>query len=223
MIKAVIFDMDGLMIDSESLSKICLEKVLSNNNYKYDDNFLNSTIGLNKESFKKLITDTFGNGADIEKINSEFNDEFNTLIETEGLDIKSGLMELLEYLDIHNIKKAVATSTSRNKAEYLLKKVDIFHRFDAFVCGNEVKNGKPNPEVFLKAAEKLGVSKNECIILEDSENGIKAAYAANIPVILIPDIKIPCDEVKKMAYKQLRTLHDVIWLLQMDSTPKLLD
>jgi HAD superfamily hydrolase (TIGR01509 family) len=117
---------------------------------------------------------------------------------------------LLDFLKQNNIKMAVATSTSRQSCERMLKKSGAFPYFDEIVCGDDVTNGKPNPEVFLKASEKLGIEPKSCIALEDSINGIKSAYSAGMTAIMVPDFLQPTDEIKPMISILCKDLTEVI-------------
>ena len=117
---------------------------------------------------------------------------------------------MLEYLKENKYKIAVATSTKRERAEKLLTMVKIKDFFEEIICGDEVKNSKPDPEIFLKAAKKLGSQPSHCIVLEDSAAGIEAAYNAGMKGINIPDMKIPDDEIIKKAFRIEQSLLDVL-------------
>lgn len=104
----------------------------------------------------------------------------------------------------------MATSSTRKRVDHILGLADIIKYFDDSICGDEVTHGKPHPEVFLRACEKLGVNPSDAIVLEDSEAGIQAAYSGNIDVICIPDMKYPEQEFEKMTTKILDSLDQVI-------------
>ncbi len=135
--------------------------------------------------------------------------------EQEGVPLKPGLLHLLSYLKKeHHYKTIVATSSTRDRVDKILKQAHITDYFDDSICGDEVTKGKPNPEVFLKSCEKLGVKSDEAYILEDSESGIMAAYSANIKVICVPDMKYPEAQYASKCYKIVETLDDVIDILE---------
>ena len=136
------------------------------------------------------------------------------LFENEGVPIKKGLVDLLKYLKENNYKTIVATSSNRNRVDVILKSANITQYFDDSICGDEVTKGKPNPEVFLKSCEKLGVSVEDAVVLEDSEAGIQAASSANIKVICVPDMKYPEEEYASKTYKIVDSLEDVLTLLK---------
>ena len=131
-----------------------------------------------------------------------------------SVELKKGLIQLLKYLNIHYYKTIVATSSGKERAERILGEHNLMKYFNGIVCGSEVEHGKPAPDIFLKACEKLGVSPQEAIVLEDSEAGIQAAYDAHIPVYCIPDLKYPHEEYVQKASGIFSSLLDVIDLLE---------
>ncbi|MCF0111907.1 MAG: HAD family hydrolase, partial [Erysipelotrichaceae bacterium] len=131
----------------------------------------------------------------------------------QGVELKKGARELLAYLQEHNIRIALATSSFRDRAEGILLRHNILDLFDVFVFGPEVSRGKPFPDVFLTACEKLGEKPEDCLVLEDSEQGIQAAHAAGIPVICIPDMKVPQPVYKEMTLDVVSSLDDVVGYL----------
>ena len=119
----------------------------------------------------------------------------------------------MKFLEENDVKKVVATSTARKKAEFMLENAGILDRFDFLVCGDEVKKGKPNPEIFLKAAEIAGVDPKNCMVLEDSHNGLRAANSAGMLPVMIPDLLEINEEIEKIVFKNLKTLDNVIEIL----------
>lgn len=134
-----------------------------------------------------------------------------------GVDLKKGAKELLMYLKENNYKIVLATSSTNERAMTVLKQHQIDGYFDEMVFGTEVKKGKPNPDIFLKACEKIGVEVKQALVLEDSEAGIKAAFLANIDVICIPDMKKPNENYQAMTKALFSSLLDVISYLQSNS------
>lgn len=210
MIKAVIFDMDGLMIDSERVTfegyKIELEK----RNYETTEAFYIKTLGKTIKTVYQIYFDEYGNDFPIDEVIQDVHRYIEKEFEEKGVPIKKGLLPLLQYLKDHQIKTIVATSSSRVRTDRILKQANITQYFDDSICGDEVTNGKPDPEVFLKACQKLNVLPSEAIVLEDSEAGIQAAANANIKVICIPDMKYPEPQYEKLTYKLLDDLSKVI-------------
>lgn len=134
---------------------------------------------------------------------------------TKGIPLKRGALELLQYLKEKGYKIALATSSVKERALTLLSKNGVDSYFDDYVFGPEVKHGKPYPDVFCKAAAKVGSDPLNCLVLEDSEAGIKAACSAGMSVICIPDLKVPSDPFFKMADAILTSLFDVIAYLKV--------
>ncbi len=191
MVKAVIFDMDGLMIDSERVTYEGYAVSLKKRGYKSSLEFYKTTLGTNTKTTVELYKKYYGEDIPFYDILDEVHLYIENEFETKGVPIKEGLIELLKYLKNNNYKTIVATSSDRDRLNRIFKRADLFQYFDDFVCGNEVKNGKPNPEVFLTACQKLNVDPSDALVLEDSEAGIEAAFLANIPVICVPDMKYP--------------------------------
>ena len=198
MIKGAVFDMDGLMFDSEKLTFDAWYKVLNDNGFCYTFDIYKQTVGKRTVETKAYYESLYGDSFDYSSMRQKANDVFWDYIEKNGMPIKKGLFELLDYLKANNIKISLATSTSEESAMRMIKKAGVEEYFDAFVCGNMVKNGKPHPEVFLTAAEKLSLPPQSCIALEDSINGIKSAYAAKMKTVMVPDYLQPTEDVLPM-------------------------
>ena len=131
-----------------------------------------------------------------------------------GIPKKKGLDELLAYLAEKGYRTAVATSSSKNSLMRNLTAAGLEKRFDVLVNCNMVKISKPFPDVYLKALELLGITADECIVLEDSINGVKAASAAGCKVIMIPDLVQPTEEIQNLMFKKCSSLCDIIEVLE---------
>lgn len=214
MIKAIIFDMDGLMIDSERVTFNGYKKVMNEINYSISEDFYKSLLGKTIKTGCQMFKNEYGEDFPFEQVLEDVHKYMADLFDTEGVPLKKGLVELLEYLKENQYKTIVATSSNRDRVNHILKIADIENYFDDSICGNEVVNGKPNPEIFLKACQKLGVLPENAIVLEDSEAGIQAAFAANIPVICIPDMKYPEPYFEKMTTDIYNSLDQVIDFLK---------
>lgn len=214
MIKAVIFDMDGLMIDSERVTFEEYQKVLKEMNLAMTEDFYKSLLGKPIRDIYQRFYDVYGNDFPIKEVIEKVHKYMAERFQNEGVPIKKGLIELLEFLKNHQYKTIVATSSHRHRVDEILSLAHITHYFDDSICGDEVIKGKPNPEVFIKSCQKLGVSHTEAIVLEDSEAGIQAAFSAQIPVICIPDMKYPSLEYKEKTAAILDSLDEVIDFLK---------
>ena len=209
MIKAIIFDMDGLMIDSERVTFECYQERLKDMNLTMDEEFYKTLLGKPIKGIYQRFYDVYGNDFPIENVIQDVHQLMAERFETEGVPVKKGLVELLHYLKDNNYKTIVATSSNRDRVDKILAQAKITEFFDDSICGDEVTKGKPNPEVFLKSCQKLGVNVDEAIVLEDSEAGIQASYDANIKVICIPDMKDPEKQYEEKTFKILKDLTEV--------------
>ena len=209
MIKAIIFDMDGLMIDSERVTFECYQERLKDMNLTMDEEFYKTLLGKPIKGIYQRFYDVYGNDFPIENVIQDVHQLMAERFETEGVPVKKGLVKLLHYLKDNNYKTIVATSSNRDRVDKILAQAKITEFFDDSICGDEVTKGKPNPEVFLKSCQKLGVKVDEAIVLEDSEAGIQASYDANIKVICIPDMKYPEKQYEEKTFKILKDLTEV--------------
>lgn len=198
MIKGAIFDMDGLMLDTEKLLVRFWHQAAAE--FGYDMTFENvlSIRSLSSKYSVPFLKGIFGEQFEFTEIRARRIELMNSYIDENGFEIKKGLYTLLDYLKSNNYKIAVATATDNERAAKYLKKAGVYEKFDEIICGNMVSRGKPEPDIYLTAAEKLKLEPNECAALEDSPNGIKSAYAAGCSVIMIPDLSQPDDEVRPM-------------------------
>ena len=198
MIKGAVFDMDGLMFDTERLVYENWQNMMDERGYDYDLDFFKTTVGKRKNEVQRLYFDRFGDDFPYWELADLGKARYVERVKAEGIPIKKGLIELLTFLKERGIKTALATSTSRQTAEFNLKSAGVTEYFDALVCGGDVTNGKPHPEVFLTAAAALGEKPGDCVAFEDSINGIKSAHAAGMTTVMVPDFLAPTDEIMPM-------------------------
>jgi len=211
---AVIFDMDGLLIDTESLAMLALAETGKDMGYDMPESFCTSMIGVPVDHCRKLVTERFGHDFPLDTYFLNMDRRFVEMIDAGRLQLKIGVFELLATLEKHGIAKAVATSSSRAKADKHLAHVGIRDRFDAIVTRDDVEHGKPYPDPYLRAAERLGLSSERCLALEDSYNGVRAAHAANMRVIMVPDLLGPTDEMHAKALMVAKDLHFICGLVE---------
>ena len=171
-------------------------------------------VGLKKEDGKKILEKELGNKFNYDDVKEIRDKLYLEFLNTNGTPIKKGLLELIEFLEKNKIPKAIASSTGRYLIDVLLEKANLLEHFPIIVSGDEITKGKPNPDIFLKASDKLKVEPDKCLVLEDSNAGIKAANAAGMQVIMIPDLLEPDEEDKKIILKKYNSLLDVIEFLK---------
>lgn len=219
MVSGIIFDMDGVLIDSERQS---------------NEGWLWAAGQLGVDMPMWLI-DSF-KGAPAELCCKSFDDYYNGVIdyweakelrtqhvykirETEGIPVKKGVKDIFEYIRNNGLKCAVATSTRRESAEKTLHEIGVWDYLDAVVYGDEVEHGKPEPDIFLRAAKAIGVNPSEAVVVEDSINGIKAGYAADMRVVHIPDTIAIDDDIRKLTYMVCADLNGLIDVVESINKP----
>lgn len=205
---AVVFDMDGLMVNTESIYHLAWRKAAATFGYPLSDATLRATTGRPLGDcytiLQSAVDDAFPMTAFIELWPQLWHEH----IREHGVPQKPGLIALLDLLDTHKIPKAVATSTEYPDAIFTLQKADIADRFSLIISGDQIINGKPAPDIFLRAAERLGVPPQNCLALEDSEAGVLAATAAGMVTIMVPEIEHPAPHVTQRAYRVFSSLHE---------------
>lgn len=206
-VKAVIFDMDGLLLDSESLAMDALVSAASSLGYDMPLSFCRKMIGVPADGCRTLVRETYGPDFPIDAFFKAQEVHLREFVDSGRLILKNGVLPLLDYLDAHNIPRAIATSSSRYRTDHHLELVGLLPRFHAIVTRDDVSQGKPNPEPYLTAAAKLGMAPEDCLALEDSHSGARAAHAAGIRVIVIPDLLEPTDEIREKALAIMEDLH----------------
>jgi len=208
--QAAIFDMDGLLLDTE---KVCLE-IFEQACHAVGVPFLRdvylSVIGKNAAGIEQTLKAGYGPSLNYPVLHNEWRKRYDAVVKHHAIPVKDGVVELLKWLKLNNIPTAVATSTQRDVATVKLRLAELDQYFDVFATGCEVKNGKPDPEIYLLAAERLNIDPAKCLAFEDSNNGVKSAVAANMITYQIPDLVEPCEEVLTLGHSIRPSMHDVL-------------
>lgn len=209
MIKAIICDVDGTLLDTERIYMRAWKEAGKRLGYVVTDEVLMATRAMNKKDAAAIFENGIGNGFSYEKtwaIRVEIAEE---MIEKESPVLKPGVKELIEFAKESGIPLAVASSTGREKTIDHLEKNGILDAFLVIVGGDMITKGKPAPDIFLKAAELLSVEPEYCVVLEDSISGIKSANAAGMYPVLIPDVVPANDETRALSYAVLDSLLEI--------------
>src|SRR5271156_3369366 len=205
---AVIFDMDGLLFDTEALWQEALLSAAAEGGHEIPDEVYNKSIGVRRSQCRGLFLSHFGEDFLFDDFHADWRRHF-WLIAENKLTLKPGVPELLEILDQFRLPRAIATSSSRTTVERHLISHGLMDRFDQIICRGDYENGKPAPDPFLKAAERLGVEPRLCLALEDSHNGVRSASSAGMMPIMVPDLLEPTDEIRGLCASVARDLHEV--------------
>lgn len=209
MIKAVIFDMDGLMFDTELLAQDGWAYAGEKMGIPISNEVFKKTLGVNINQVGQILRDNLGDGFDF-PTGRHYRYEYSAnYIKEHGVPVKPGLEELLEYLEKKGYKMAVASSSEKERVTQYLKLTGVEKYFSAVVCGDMISKSKPEPDIFLKAAELLETKPEECAVLEDSPMGILAAHRAGMMPIMIPDLAEPDDMCRKTAFRIIPSLGSV--------------
>lgn len=217
MIKLVIFDLDGTLIDDEIFtitSKVIEGKKLG---YNISEEVARNTLGLSYTNSKNYLCSLYGNDFPYDFFRQKRFEYIINDIEKNGIKLKKGVPEIISFLKAQNIKMGICTSSSLKYINEYEKYTGIFKDFDFIITGEQVVKGKPDPEIFLKGIEISNVSPSETLVIEDSNNGILAGIKAKCDVIMIPDLVEPNDEVKKNKVKIFNSLLDVIKYIKIEN------
>jgi len=204
---AVIFDMDGLLLDSEPLYRVVGQTAAAELGCPIDDEFYAQFVGRGNDEAERLLIERFGDTLPLDEFRVRWRRDWDKRVDAAPPARKPGAIELMDALDQRGIPKALATSTPRAMALRCLG--DLASRFDVLAFGDEVEHSKPAPDLFLLASRRLGIAPAKCLVLEDSEAGVRAARAAGMEVIMVPDLVEPSEEVAAMALFVCRSLRDV--------------
>lgn len=208
MVEAVIFDMDGTLVDTERLGIKGWEVAAEELGVEIPLSLIKQFIGRTPPAVKAMVAEHLGDEALAVTAYDRHMDVRRELAETE-LATKPGALEAIAALGSAGYRIGLATSSRRATAEFNLNRFGVLGRFETITCGEEVVHGKPDPEMYLVAAQKFGLEPHACAVVEDSPNGVRAGHAAGMPVFMVPDVIEPTDELVAMCERVLPSLHEL--------------
>ncbi|GAD80789.1 HAD family hydrolase [Vibrio ezurae] len=214
--KAVIFDMDGLLLDTERVCLQAFEKACHTLGIEFLEPEYLAIIGQNAQGIERTIRAGYPKNIDYPKLRKVWMHNYHSVSEHQAIPVKEGVIELLEWLKSKGIPMAVATSTDKRLAPIKLKFAGLYDYFESVTCGCEVTHGKPDPEIYVLAAKRLNIDPVYCLGFEDSNNGVRAGVAAQLQMVQIPDLVIPTKDVIALGHHIFPSLKDALYQLKQD-------
>ena len=207
--EAIIFDMDGLLLDTERIAQSAFLETCRDLGVCGQDELFIRCIGTNQALGREVLRAGLQGQVDFLRFEQLWEDKYVERTSNGPIPVKEGALELLERIWSLQIPVAVATSTRTARAQEKLRKSGILDRFQTVVGGDQVRNSKPAPDIYLRAAEILNVRPEACLALEDSENGVRAAMSAGMTVVQIPDLVQPSPGLLALGHIVLPSLREV--------------
>jgi HAD superfamily hydrolase (TIGR01509 family) len=212
-VRAVVFDMDGLLVDTELVVFEAMKASAEGVGREMPFDLFKRLVGLPGHVSDEIVTEHFGEGFDITVWRAGVGHHFQDIARA-GIALKAGVVELLDVLDARGLPRAVATSSTRTAVDHSLGQHGLVHRFHAIISRELQTHHKPHPDPFLKAAASIGVDPADCLALEDSHNGVRAAAAAGMMTVMVPDLLDPTEEMHGLAVHIASDLHEVRAMLE---------
>lgn len=209
---AVVLDLDGTVLDTESIYVRTFITAAAEFGYVLPDAFLHELVGLPGNDFRERLRARLG-----ESFPYAAHRERYLVLRGEmmaaGIPIRPGAVELLDELEARRLPMAIATAATRENAEANLRRAGLWHRFPVILTRDDVANSKPAPDLFLRAADAIGIAPLHCIAVEDSHNGVRAAHAAGMMTVMVPDMVAATPEIEALCVAVVDSLHAVRGML----------
>ncbi len=210
MITTVIFDMDGLLFNTEPIYFECYKKAAAMDGLDFPFELYESCVGISREEASRFMSQHYGPNVDVERMHQRTYALFEEYMAAEGeIDFRPGAKEAVEFFYNRGLKVALASSNITRWVMFLLKKKGIERYFSSVTTSDDVSRPKPDPEVYLKTVQKLGVDVSECLVFEDSVAGATAAISAQMRTCVVPQLKQPNNYVRQHAFKVYESLQDI--------------
>lgn len=213
---ALLFDLDGLLVDTERYSKQAFEETA--NDFKLGDqtDFFLSLVGTNEETHANRMQETLGHLIDVIAFRKNWIDRFHQHLDENSISALPGVIDVLTFARDAKIKCAVATSSGTDAAAGKIDEAGLSEFFITVTCGDQVQNSKPFPEIYLKAGASVNADMSRSVGLEDSANGVKAAHAAGLSVVQVPNLVPPSIELLTIGHTVCKDMYEVLALLEND-------
>jgi HAD superfamily hydrolase (TIGR01509 family) len=216
-IRGILFDMDGLVLDTEKLFTRFWMEASQLHGYPMTRQQALGMRSLSKTAGQQQLESYFGPRINYAEIRATRIRLMSAFIAENGVEPKPGIYRLLDWLDAHNIPAAITSSSPTDRIEQYLKPLNLYHRFQKICSGHEVPRGKPEPDIYLYGAAQLGLHPEECLALEDSPAGILSAYRAGCLPVMIPDQDQPTEETLPLLYGKADSLAEIIFFLKQEA------
>ncbi len=207
--KTVIFDMDGVIFDTENVIMNCWIQVASKYHIEDIEHTFYQVVGMNVNETKRILLENYGDDFPYDEFRSEYRSLFYERIAKMGMPVKKGARELLSFLKINGYRIGLASSTRYEVVKDELSQAGLFDFFEVVVGGDMVSRSKPNPDIYLMACQKMNVLPEQAYAVEDSKNGVRSAHAAGMTVLHVPDVVPADEETTALSYMTFKDLIEV--------------
>ena len=216
-IRGILFDMDGLVLDSEALYTRFWREAANALGYPMTVEQSLGMRSLGKKLGQPYLESLFGPGIDYSQVRAKRIELMDVYVNRHGIPTKPGIFELLDYMEENRIPGAITSSSPMEFIERHLSNAHLLHRFQKLCSGHSIPNGKPAPDIYLLGAKELGLKPEECLALEDSPTGILSAYRAGCLPVMIPDLDQPNEDTQKLLFAKADSLADIIDILKQQN------